>query len=566
MPSKPLAGPGSAAFLAAALPLLALSLIGNLGLGPAYLEEPRRALVAMEMMFRGEYIVPSQLGEPYVNKPPVFNWVLVLFYRLSGNFGEFWPRLVSVLSLLGMGALIGAVVWRYGSQAEHPPKHRDRAWGAALLTVMAADLYFYFATTGEIDLFYSLITLGSMLAIYVFDRPGRANTLALYTLPWLLAALGSLTKGFPSPLFAGLSYLAWFGLRREWRKLFHPAHALGLGLFAALVGGYFYAYHLRADLGFYLEGLLNQSSQRTVAEHGLTDLLRHLLIFPADTLKNILPASLMLPLLLSSRGRDLLRRQPLLQFLLLIFAANAWVYWISPGTRARYVYMLYPLLIAPLVWARELASARSERLASRAMDALSVLLVLAVAVLPQVLRPGGNPWSLGLLAWSLAAALAAAALLLGWARRRFEPLARLMLVLITARLLFNACLLPARAVQGEAPQWKAWGLEIAESSRGQPLRLLGFRDAGNFPLSTAYYIERERREVLVCDRQPQPGVWYLAEPWQLDTSRATRHGGFMWKGLEFGLYAYRGAADEPPLPERPASENPAQPAAEPDSP
>jgi len=554
-------------FLTLALPLLLLSLFWNLGAAPAYLEEPRRAIVAMEMLFRDNALVPTQLGEIYVNKPPVFNWLLMLGYRLCGHYAEWIPRALSVLSLLGMGALV------YGFSRKHgnvqPAANTALAITAGLLTVLCADIYFYFSTTGEIDLFYSLLSLASILAVFHFDRPGR--WWLLYTVPWLLAAVGFLTKGFPSPLFVGFSYLGWFGARRQWKALFHPAHALGLLGFALLTVAYFYAYSQQADLEHYLRGLFDQSSQRTASEHSSTQLLEHVLLFWPDTLKNILPAALLLPIALSRRGRRVVRETPFLQFCLLALLANVWIYWLSPGTRPRYVYMLYPLMIMPLVWAYATATTvavtasaataaatpvtataasapdhptwirRAERALALLTRGLSFLLPLALAAIPAFLQQTGAALHPAWYAASIPAGIAAAWLLFRWLAR-YNALTRLLVLFILGRLLFDAVVLPQRAIQGEAPQWKAQGLLVVQTAGDHPLRLLGIRDAGSFPLATAYIIEREREEVLRCDTVPQPGLWYLAEAHQLDTALAIQHMAFRWKQYDFGLYEYLGKA------------------------
>jgi 4-amino-4-deoxy-L-arabinose transferase-like glycosyltransferase len=46
-------------------------------------EEPRRAIVAMEMDITGEYVVPKINGWNYYNKPPLFNWVLAGLFQIS---------------------------------------------------------------------------------------------------------------------------------------------------------------------------------------------------------------------------------------------------------------------------------------------------------------------------------------------------------------------------------------------------------------------------------------------------------------------------------------------------
>ena len=380
------------------------------------------------------------------------------------------------------------------------------------------------------------------MAVFHFDQKNK--WLLLYTVPWLLAALGFLTKGFPSPLFVGFTYLGWFGFRQKWRALFHPAHALGLLLFGLITGAYFYVYSLQADLPHYLSGLFDQSSQRTAGEHASGELLPHMLLFFPDSLKNILPASLLLPLLAFRSVRKALAQHPILIFCGLALAANVWIYWISPGSRPRYVYMLYPLAILPLAWAYYTNAREQGRGPFRVRNVLnglaiglSWLLPLGIMATPAIMVLAGE--AVSWLTWAVCAGGGgAAAAMLYYSHSRMDALARLLLLTVLARLAFDALVLPERAIQGEAPKWKTHGQLIAEQSNGQPLRILGTRDAGNFPLATAYYIEREREEVLSCDQIPEPGIWYLAEPHQIDTSKAIRHGGFTWKAFEFGLYEY----------------------------
>ncbi|MCA1933688.1 MAG: hypothetical protein LDL13_08930, partial [Calditerrivibrio sp.] len=45
-------------------------------------EEPRRAIIAQEMILTGDYIVPRVYGEIYNKKPPLQNWLISVFaYR-----------------------------------------------------------------------------------------------------------------------------------------------------------------------------------------------------------------------------------------------------------------------------------------------------------------------------------------------------------------------------------------------------------------------------------------------------------------------------------------------------
>src|SRR5687768_13459628 len=77
-----------------------LSVLINLGDLNLQAEEPRRAVVSMEMLDSGDYIVTHALGWEYYNKPPVFIWILAVFIYLSGSTSAFVLRLPSLIFLL----------------------------------------------------------------------------------------------------------------------------------------------------------------------------------------------------------------------------------------------------------------------------------------------------------------------------------------------------------------------------------------------------------------------------------------------------------------------------------
>lgn len=49
------------------------------------MEEPRRGLITLEMMYNENPIVPTQMGEYYYKKPPGFNWAMMIFYKILGS-------------------------------------------------------------------------------------------------------------------------------------------------------------------------------------------------------------------------------------------------------------------------------------------------------------------------------------------------------------------------------------------------------------------------------------------------------------------------------------------------
>jgi len=113
-------------------------------------EEPRRAVIAIEMIESNNFINPHLNGLPYYNKPPLFNWLLAFFFRLFYSFEEWVVRLPSLLSLLAIATINFFVIKKY--------LNLNIAILSSFFFLTSADILFYGTiTAGEIDLFYSLI-------------------------------------------------------------------------------------------------------------------------------------------------------------------------------------------------------------------------------------------------------------------------------------------------------------------------------------------------------------------------------------------------------------------------
>jgi hypothetical protein len=147
-------------------------------------DEGRYAQIPREMLVSGDWIVPTLQGEPYLDKPPLFYWLVMLTYAGLGCHA--WAaRLVPALAmhatviltyLLGR-RLVGA---------------RAAFWGALLLAVSPG-----FFGMGRLLLLDGLLTFWVTLALFALYRAQAGP--ALHRGWWLLAALacglGVLTKG-----------------------------------------------------------------------------------------------------------------------------------------------------------------------------------------------------------------------------------------------------------------------------------------------------------------------------------------------------------------------------------
>src|SRR6187399_1870396 len=82
--------------------LLALVYLAPLGKVPVHTteDECRRAIIPMEMCLSGDYLRPSLNGELYLNKPPLYNWIVAASYKIFGSYDAFSLRFPVVLSIL----------------------------------------------------------------------------------------------------------------------------------------------------------------------------------------------------------------------------------------------------------------------------------------------------------------------------------------------------------------------------------------------------------------------------------------------------------------------------------
>jgi 4-amino-4-deoxy-L-arabinose transferase-like glycosyltransferase len=183
--------------------LLGLGLpIFLLGLGSPALYDPHESLyaeIAREMVVCGDWLTPHLNGTRYLDKPPLFYWLIALSYTVFG-MSEFSARLP--VALAGLGGVL--VTWGIG---RHLFDGRSGALAGLVLTTSVG--YFVFSRQLLPDMVFACFTT---LSFYGFLRTGAK---ARAREPWsLLAYLGLalavMTKGFVG-LFP-LGVLAIYGL------------------------------------------------------------------------------------------------------------------------------------------------------------------------------------------------------------------------------------------------------------------------------------------------------------------------------------------------------------------
>jgi 4-amino-4-deoxy-L-arabinose transferase-like glycosyltransferase len=495
--------------LALAMPALLL----HLGWQPLLVDEPIRALVALEMHYSDHFFGPTLQGLPYYNKPPLFNWLLVALFRLTGRQDEFILRLPTIAALL----LYTAALWR----VLRPQLGSRLAFTVALAFATTGRVLFYDSFLGLIDLWHAGLTWVGFMAIWYLGQRGQWTR--LFVLTYALTAVGFLLKGLPSVVFQGIALLVYCLDTRQWRRLFSWQHVLGGLVMLAILGTYFFIYSRHNSLEVALATLWSQSSQRVVTATPLAESVQYMLLFPFDFIKHFLPWTLLGLCLLVPGARRRVAGQPFLRYNGLLFLAILPVYWLSPATIPRYLFMLVPLgltVVIALYAQYQPVQVSLTRLLDKLLLGLLILSTVAVLAPPLLrlaARVGLAPAGLSILrgvpdSWLLSLALFLPLALGAYLFWRLADYRLLVLgyYLLVLRLAFDVFIFPARMQTSPEVAYRTAAIRIGRATKGRPLMLYPYGRA--FDNVEAFYLARERGETFTVAPLPLPaGTLFLAD-------------------------------------------------------
>ncbi|NPB07126.1 MAG: glycosyl transferase [Aquificae bacterium] len=304
-----------------------LSLLPNLNAFPFRGEEATRAIVAFEMAHSGKYFQPTILGEPYFNKPPLFNWLIVLYAKLLG-WDVVTARAVSVTFTFLNGLLVALLLLSLGLKPE-------KALLGFLAFVTLADVLFWYGWLAEIDVTLTFFTFLLFLSLWRYRETRRLGYLYAAS---LLTGVTFMLKGFPAFAFFGLSLLALAVYERRFLFLFSRSFLAAYAL--ALVSSLWWLPLSDYPL-LYLKTLWRESFSRVESSKDAYAFLKHLITYPLLNFKQLLPLS---PFVLYAlwRYRPALDRP--YRFFALLAGFNYLPYLLSAASRGRYVLPLFPLV------------------------------------------------------------------------------------------------------------------------------------------------------------------------------------------------------------------------------
>ena len=183
-------------------------------------DEPRYAQVAREMLETGDWVTPRLGGQPWLEKPPLYYWQALMFYRLFG-VSDWAARLPSVADAT---ILVFAAFWFMARfQA------RSRVAGAWMLAATAAMVGYSRAASTDMPLTAAFSL--AMLAWYSWFQQGtRGFLLGFYS----FLAVATLAKGPVAPLLAAIIIAVFAAGERKGKILVSSLSFSGVLLFLAV--------------------------------------------------------------------------------------------------------------------------------------------------------------------------------------------------------------------------------------------------------------------------------------------------------------------------------------------
>jgi 4-amino-4-deoxy-L-arabinose transferase-like glycosyltransferase len=176
-------------------------------------DEPRQVIMAQEMIDRGDYVRPYLNGLPYLEKPPLYSWLIVLTAKVTGKLNEFSSRFPSAVA----ATLLLLLTYWLGRRLDHEVS------GFLSALILATNFQFLGnARESVMDMTFAFfIGLSIFLGYFALEKEKKW----LMPVALLPCAFAILTKG-PAGLVIPVAVLFLYCLAtRRLRNMFFPMTA-----------------------------------------------------------------------------------------------------------------------------------------------------------------------------------------------------------------------------------------------------------------------------------------------------------------------------------------------------
>ena len=196
-------------------------LILLVGLGSTGLVDetpPLFASAGRAMSESGDWITPKVNGILRFDKPPLYYWLMAIFYSIPANekwdeLGSFSARLPSALSTLFLMIMIADTIFCSTENS----KDRTQLSFIASFSFVLSPLIIIWSRTAVSD---SLLCATLGVSLLSFWRRISSHDESLCITPWVFLAIAILTKGPVAFVIIFITLLTFFLTHKNWKKIF----------------------------------------------------------------------------------------------------------------------------------------------------------------------------------------------------------------------------------------------------------------------------------------------------------------------------------------------------------
>jgi 4-amino-4-deoxy-L-arabinose transferase-like glycosyltransferase len=472
-------------------------------------DEARRALVSIEMITRSDYLTPTLNGELFLNKPPLYNWIIIAYFKLFGNYSMFAFRLPVIVSLACMTYSAYYFTKKYTNQYI--------AFFTAFAFATNGRIFVYDSLQGLIDTTFSCIVYLNFMAIFWFGEKKEYGR--LFLISYLLTALGFLTKGMPMLVFQSLSLATYFFINKDFRRLFSLKHVSAITILVMVLGTYYVAYFANNNISpaSLFGNLLNESTKRASLHNGLLKAVTHFITFPLGFLYHFAPWTIFAVALFQKSVLKNIRQNRFIHYSACVFIVNIVVYWVSPEVVPRYFFMFLPLFFSVIfyLYFMHCMDKWQTNVIRWFVIFICVGLLVAGAIFPftnysEAISYAGAKTAvlLSLLLFTLYIAV----------KHKGGSLHALVITLIVVRVGFNLFVVEQRGARYQRAEATAY--TIADITAEQKLYMLKDATLGNFD-GMSFYLTDKRKEVLTVNEKIDNSAFYISDLKQLQNKQYT---------------------------------------------
>jgi len=301
-------------------------------------DEIRYARIAQEIVTGGDWVSLHLHGQPYMDKPPLFFWLIAFSSYLWGGFASFSARFPS--AFLGTFAVL--ITFFMGKSL-----YDSKTGFLSGLILATSFLFARYSTRANIDAtltFFTTASLFSFLQWYRCSKQESEGQMGIWRLSiygfYVGMGLATLTKGpvgFLLPLLVGLVYLL---IQKDWKGIKRMRIFSGMLLFLAVVLSWYLPAVIKGGQAYLNETLFHQSiDYYSKGWDHPKPIYFYLCNFPVD----FLPWTLFLPGAMAyGYSKDCYGKRKEFLFLLTWFVVPFLFFSFSAGKRDLYLLPLYP--------------------------------------------------------------------------------------------------------------------------------------------------------------------------------------------------------------------------------